>query len=443
MTQEPPTKISKTIVRAILASSVGNVVEWIDWAIYGLAAPFIAAQLFPKGNPVVALLQAYGVFAIGFVTRPLGAVIIGPYGDKYGRNRALVISILLMGGATGLIGMIPTYDSIGILAPLLVIVLRCIQGFALGGEWGSASAFIYELAPRNRRSFITSFRPCGTGMGYFIGTGFIALITMIMPPEVLKSWGWRIPFYLAFLTALLGLYLRLKVIESPEFEEAKAKNETSNNPLGDTVKFNKRGMAVVFGIAMIWNSVYLVIYTYLPVHLSKFAGMTYSAALRMCTIALLLYTVMVPIFGWVADNCSKKLLLTISTIGFTVFTYPAFMLIGTGNYWAILFVFLAFSVLMGIYGGAAQMVFAEQFPTGTRNTAMSLAYTVNVTLLGGTAPLTVTWLVSALKDPMAAAYYTIACSLVAVFAVRYATYTTDEQRMKDKAMVAIGGIRKA
>jgi MHS family proline/betaine transporter-like MFS transporter len=441
MPQELPAKIPKTVIRAILASAVGNVVEWIDWAIYGLAAPFIAEQLFPKGDPVVSLLQTYGVFAIGFVTRPLGAMIIGPYGDRYGRNRALVLSILLMGGATGLIGMVPTYASIGVLAPVLVIILRCIQGFALGGEWGAASAFIYELAPPNRRSFITSFRPCGTGMGYFIGTGLITLITVIMPPEMLKSWGWRIPFFLAFATALLGLYIRLKVVESPEFEEAKAKNETSANPLGDTVKFNKRGMAVVFGIAMIWNSVYLVIYTYLPVHLSKFAGMTYSSALKICTIALLLYTAMVPLFGWVSDHCSKKFLLTLSTIGFTVFAYPAFMLIGTNQYWAIMTVFLIFSVLMGIYGGTAQMVFAEQFPIGTRNTAMSLSYTLNVTLLGGTAPLTVTWLVSSLKDPMAAAYYMIACSLIAVFAVRYATYTTDEQRVREKTRLAVGGVR--
>lgn len=416
------------VVRAIAASSIGNVVEWLDWAIYGLAAPFIAAQMFPASDATVSLLQTYGVFAIGFLIRPIGAMVIGPYGDKRGRNKALVLSILLMGGATGCIGLVPSYASIGLAAPVLVIFLRVIQGFALGGEWGAASSFIYEIAPANRRAFVTSFRPCGTGMGFFIGSALITVMTMVLPPEMLKTWGWRIPFFCAFFTALLGLYIRLKVHESPEFEQAKAANETSEKPLADSVKYHKKGMAIVFGLAMIWNSVYYVLYTFMPVHLKTALGMPYSTALKMTTLALFAYTALVPIFGLLADRFKKKTLLSISTLGFTIAAYPGFWLIGSGNYWAVLGVFLTFTLLMGIFGGTAQMILAEQFPTATRNTSMSVAYTLHATLLGGTAPLTVTWLTSVLHDPLAPAYYMIVCSAIAYIAVLCATYSSDEKR---------------
>ena len=162
MAQTAQSALPKGTVKAIVAGSIGNVVEWVDWSIYGLAAPFIAAQFFPKSSSVTGLLQTYGVFAIGFLARPIGSMIIGPYGDKHGRNKALALSILLMGGGTGLIGILPTYATLGFLAPVLLIVLRLAQGLALGGEWGAASAFIYEISPPNRRALITSFRPCGT-----------------------------------------------------------------------------------------------------------------------------------------------------------------------------------------------------------------------------------------------------------------------------------------
>ena len=231
MAQPAQSTMPKGVVKAIIAGSIGNVVEWVDWSIYGLAAPFIAAQFFPKSSSVTALLQTYGIFAIGFLIRPIGSLIIGPYGDKHGRNKALALSILMMGAGTGLIGVVPTYSSIGLFAPFLLVFLRLVQGLALGGEWGAASAYIYELAPPNRRAFISSFRPCGTGMGFFLGSGFVTVVTLVFSPATLQSWGWRVPFILAFLTAVLGLYIRLQVQESPEFLKAKETKETSEQPL--------------------------------------------------------------------------------------------------------------------------------------------------------------------------------------------------------------------
>jgi len=438
MAQTAQSTLPKGTVKAIVAGSIGNVVEWVDWSIYGLAAPFIAAQFFPKSSSVTGLLQTYGVFAIGFLARPIGSMIIGPYGDKHGRNKALALSILLMGGGTGLIGILPTYATLGFLAPILLIVLRLAQGLALGGEWGAASAFIYEISPRNRRAFITSFRPCGTGMGFFLGSGFIALVTMIFSPATLQSWGWRVPFILAFLTAVLGLYIRLQVQESPEFLKAKEAKETSEKPLVDSMKYDKRGMIVVFGFGMIWNSVFYVLYTFMPVHLKAALSIPYSDAMKMTVQATLLYTLLVPFFGWVADHVDKKLLLSISTLGLTLFAYPGFRLIGIGNHLVALLAFLAFTLLMGVFGGVAQVTLAEQFPTGTRNTAMGVSYALHNTLFGGTAPLTVAWLTSALHDSLAPSYYMIACSFLGFLAVRYAVYSPRQRRA---GMVATGDVR--
>jgi len=437
MAQAAQSTLPKGVVKAIIAGSIGNVIEWVDWSIYGLAAPFIAAQFFPKSNSISALLQTYGIFAIGFLIRPIGSMVIGPYGDKFGRNKALALSILMMGAGTGLIGVIPTYASIGLFAPFLLIFLRLVQGLALGGEWGAASAFIYELAPPNRRAFISSFRPCGTGMGFFLGSGFVALVTMIFSPETLQSWGWRVPFILAFLTAVLGLYIRMQVQESPEFLKAKETKETSEQPLSDSLKYDKRGMIVVFGFGMIWNSVFYVLYTYMPVYLRNALSVEYGTAMKMTMYATLLYTAMVPFFGWVADKYSKRTLLSVATLGLTIFAYPGFRLISAGQYWLALAVFLFFTVLMGIFGGVAQVVLAEQFPTGTRNTAMGVSYALHNSLFGGTAPLTVTWLIAALNDKLAPAYYMTVCALLGYLAVRYAAYSVPARRIEQK--LASGG----
>jgi MHS family proline/betaine transporter-like MFS transporter len=345
-----------------------------------------------------------------------------------------------MGGGTGAIGIIPTYASIGLLAPVLLIFLRLVQGLALGGEWGAASAFIYEIAPPKHRALISSFRPCGTGMGFFVGSGFISLVTMIFPPAALQSWGWRVPFLLAFLTAVLGLYIRLQVQESPEFLKAKEAKETSEKPLTDSIKYDKRGMAVVFGFGMIWNSVFYVLYTFMPVHLKTALSIPYSSAMRMTMVATLLYTAMVPFFGWLADKYDKKTLLSIATLGLTILAYPGFRLINTGNYWIALAVFSCFTILMGIFGGVAQVVLAEQFPTGTRNTGMGVAYAIHNTIFGGTAPLTVAWMTSALHDTLAPAYYMVICSALGFIAVRYASYES-EQEQKRKTVLAGGALR--
>ncbi len=414
-------------MKAVVASTIGNVVEWIDWAIYGLASPFIAAQFFPSDNPTISLIQAFATFALGFMVRPLGAMVIGPYGDKHGRNKALALSIFIMGAATGAIGLLPTYASIGILAPLLLISLRIVQGFALGGEWGAATSYLYELAPPHRRCFISSFRPCGTGLGFFIGSAVLTVSTFFCNPQQMSAWGWRIPFIFAFLTALVGLYIRMKLEDSPLFLKAQKEQKIAKQPLKEMIKNDKRGMAVVFGFAMIFNSVYYVLFTAIPTYLSTTINMTYATAIQITAFSTLFYSLMVPVFGWLADSHDKKKLLLVVSLGYIFLSYPGFMLFGTGNYAIVVAVCLFFSLLMALFAGVSPVVLNQQFATRTRNTSMSVAFTLQASLLGGTAPLCVTWLSAALNDPLAPAYYMIAATVPALLSTVYASYTAPDE----------------
>jgi len=414
-------KIPKSSWKAAIAASLGNVIEWMDWAIYGIMAPYIAAKFFPSGDATVSLLQTYGVFAIGYLVRPIGAIVLGPYADKHGRNKALALSIFLVGGATGCIGVMPGYEQIGVLAPILIVVLRLIQGFSLGGEWGVAEAFIYEIAPTARKGFVCSFRPLGTGLGFFIGSALVTLITTVLPKSSMDVWGWRIPFLIAFFTALIGWYIRRKLPESAEFVKAKNSNALSDSPLANCLKNDKKRIAVVLGLGMIFTSGFTLIFIVMLTSL-KTVGFEYDVAVRINSITMLVYTVTIPVFGWMSDLYSRKKMLIVSCLGYLALAYPGYLLIGSGGVATTVLVFAAFAMLMALYNGAIQTVLAEQFPIQTRTTAMALAFNLQSTLFGGTTPIFVTWATVATGSTVLPAYVLIACAAIALVAVCFADF---------------------
>jgi MHS family proline/betaine transporter-like MFS transporter len=405
-------------LRAVIAAVIGNTVEWIDFAMYGLAAPYIAAQFFPSSVPATSLLQTFAVFALGFLVRPVGAAVLGPYGDKYGRRSALSLSIIMMAVGTGAIGCLPSYAHIGIWAPILVIFFRLVQGFAAGGEWGAAASFLYELAPPHRRAFCSSFRPASNGMGFFIGGFVIAVVASLFSAESISSWAWRIPFIFGFFIGLIGLYIRSKIAESPEYKKAREAKQISEKPLVDMVKYDKKGFLIVFGLVMVWNAVYYIIFTYVPTYLKVTVKIPFSVAMQTNSMATFMYAVAIPFFGWLADKYSKRRMLAISCIGIILMSYPLFRLLNLGTYAIILGAQVFMTLLMAMNAGALPVVIAEQFPTGTRNTSMSMAQTLNVTLFGGTAPMIATYLIKITGSPIAPALYMVVvtcASLAAVF----------------------------
>ena len=410
---------SSSKVKAIVGGTIGNVVEWIDWAIYGLASPIIATQFFPKSDPMVGLMQTFAVFALGFLVRPLGAIVLGPYGDKYGRSNALSLSIILMAVGTGGIGLLPVYAQAGIWAPILLLLCRLIQGFATGAEWGTSTAFLYEYAPPNRRAFIGSTRPAGTGLGAFLGAFVLSATTTMFSPEVMSEWAWRIPFIFGGVIGLIGLYIRLRIDETPDFKEAQAKQEISEQPLKESFKNHKKGLLIVAGLGLSWNVVYYVLFVYLPTHIVAVVKVPMAVSMQINSIAALAYTIFILIVGWFADKYSKRLFLIASCVGFAIFSYPIMVMVNSGNYWTILSAQIFFGLLMALFSGPVPTVMAELFPTTTRNTSVSVAYNISSTIFGGTAPMVATYLVAVTNNPLSPAWYVIVSVLVTLVSVMY------------------------
>ncbi|MGI6453958.1 MAG: MFS transporter [Syntrophomonadaceae bacterium] len=382
-----------------------------------MAAPFLSHAFFPEGDPTVALIQTYALFAIGFLIRPVGAMILGPMGDKHGRNKILALSIVLMALGTGLIGFVPTYERIGILAPIIVLLLRLVQGFAAGGEWGAATAFLYEFAPADKKAFFGSFRPTGTGLGFFLGSFIMSLTVTLMDPDFLYSFGWRFPFFLALVLGGVGLYIRLQVDETPVFKEALAKNDIAEKPLTEMFELSKKAIAVMFAMVLIWNAVYYIIFTYMPTYLKVTLNVSQATAMQTNTIVTAFYTCLIPLIGWLSDRYSKKMFLMISCLGFVIVGIPAYMLLDPTSYLNLLVIQLLLVTFMAFFSGPATAVISELFPARVRNTAVSVTYTFNVALFGGTAPMVCVWLTSVTGNPIAPAFYMVFCSLISLWGV--------------------------
>jgi MHS family proline/betaine transporter-like MFS transporter len=367
-------------------------------------------------------------------------MILGPYGDKYGRNKALALTIVLMGGATGAIGLIPSYATIGIFAPLLLISMRLMQGLAMGGEWGAATAFIYEFAPPNRRVFFTSFKPSGASLGYSIGGSFVTLATLIFSPATMKSWGWRVAFPVAFLTALFGLYIRRQVGESPEFVKAKERKDTTKTPLVDSLKYDKWRILAVAGMELMINSVWVLIWVLLPTTLAT-RGVSYAFAMRVVTGTMWLSVITIPTCGWLADkyNWNRKRIVTAISIAFIALAYPGFQLVGTGNHWMIWGVIGGFSMIMGLLTSVVYVVFTEQFPVKTRNTSLALANSINVALATGFGPLIVTFLTSVLHNDsmLASACYMIVGGVLGCIGATCAKYPKGEAPSRESNLARV------
>lgn len=420
--------MDKGLLTAIIAGSVGNIVEWVDWSIYGLMAPLIAKQLFPPGDPTVALLQTYGAFLLGFLARPFGGTVLGIWGDKYGRSKTLAFTILLMAVSTGVLGVMPTYSQIGIWCPIIVLLTRIVQGFACGAEWGTATTFLYEYAPPNRRSWYSSWRPFTTGLGVIFASAIISGSNAIFSGKQGAAFGWRIPFIIGMIIGLFGLYIRTKIAETPEFAKVKEKREVLRNPLAESWKTDKRALLIVSGLASGSNVAYYYMFTYIPSYFSVHGVMSFAAAIQLNTLASMVYSVTLLIVGWAGDYYSRKFFLALSCFGFTILSYPFFMMFKSVSHVVIVTGVLVFSVLMGFFWGAVPTVIAELFPTRTRNTAIGMGYNWSTALFGGTAPMIATWLTSITGSSLTAAAYLVVTSALTLWAVLKCPVTAPSRR---------------
>jgi MFS transporter, MHS family, proline/betaine transporter len=397
--------------KAVFAAVIGNVLEWYDFAVYAFVAGTIARQFFPQTDDVTALLSTFLAYGLGFVARPLGGIVIGRIGDTHGRKTALMITIFLMAAGTVMIGVLPTYASIGLAAPLLLVFARLMQGFSAGGEWGGSTAFIVEWAPKGRRGWFGSFQQTSVVAGLLLGSGVAALLNTLLAQEQMSDWGWRVPFLLGGILGPVGLYMRRTMKETPAYVSAvQEAAPASKNGLGLALR--------AFGFTIVWTVCFYVLLNYMPTYTQKYLNLSPSAALWANTIGLLVLLACIPVMGRLSDRLGRKPLLLACCLAFVLLPYPVFTYLLSGiGYGELIAVQVLFAVLISMFSGPGPAAIAEIFPTRTRSTWMTSGYALAVAIFGGFAPFISVWLIDHFQSPTAHVWYLVAAAVASLLVI--------------------------
>jgi MFS transporter, MHS family, proline/betaine transporter len=405
------------IRRAVRGAAIGNTVEWFDFAIYGFLATYIAEKFFPSGDETAALLNTFAIFAAAFFMRPLGGFFFGPLGDRIGRQKVLALVILLMSGSTFAIGLVPSYDTIGVFAPLLLLFLRCLQGFSAGGEYGSGACFLAEYASDKHRGFVVSFLVWSVVVGFLLGSLTVTGLETVLSEGAMDSYGWRIPFLIAGVLGAVGLYIRLRLGDTPEFEALRDEGEVASSPLKEAVTTSWRPILQIAGLVVIHNVGFYIVFTFLPSYFTKTLGFTKTDAFVSITVASLVALILIPPLGALSDRIGRKPLLIAGSLAFAVFAYPLFLMLNTGSLAAAIAAHAGLAAIESVFVCASLAAGAELFATRVRSSGYSIGYNVSVALFGGTAPYVATWLVARTGNDLAPAYYVIVAALVTLITI--------------------------
>lgn len=405
------------VSKAVRGAAIGNTVEWFDFAIYGFLATYIADKFFPPGDETAALLNTFAIFAAAFFMRPLGGFFFGPLGDRIGRQRVLALVILMMSASTLAIGLVPSYDSIGMLAPILLLLLRCLQGFSAGGEYGSGACYLAEFASDKHRGFVVSFLVWSVVVGFLLGSITVTGLEAMLSESAMDSYGWRIPFLIAGALGAVGLYIRLKLGDTPEFESLRDEGQVSESPLKEAVTTSWRPILQIIGLVVIHNVGFYIVFTFLPSYFTKTLEFTKMDAFVSITVASLVAIVLIPPLGALSDRIGRKPLLIAGSIGFAVFAYPLFLLLNTGSLPAAIAAHAALAAIESVFVCASLAAGAELFATRVRSSGYSIGYNLSVAVFGGTAPYVATWLVARTGNEIAPAYYVIAAAIITLLTV--------------------------
>jgi MHS family proline/betaine transporter-like MFS transporter len=400
--------------QAVVAAVVGNVLEWYDFSVYAFVATILAKQFFPGGSEATRLLATFAAFGIGFLARPLGGIVIGRIGDTRGRKAALVLTILMMAIGTTMIGLIPSYATIGLAAPALLVIARLMQGFSAGGEWGGSTAFIVEWAPEGRRGFYGSFQQASVATGLLLGSAIAALTSSLVDAATMETWGWRVPFLLGAVLGPVGIYLRRNIDETPAYRRVAAMPAASVPQIESPLRLAMRA----FGFTIHWTVVFYIFLSYMPTFTKKYLNLDSSDALWSNTIGILVLVVTIPAFGWLSDRIGRKPLLLASCVAFIVLPYPLLSLLLSGaSFQTLILMQILFGLCIALYSGAGPAAISEIFPTRIRSTWMTTGYALSVAIFGGFAPFIATLLIDETGMPIAPVFYVMAASVITTFVV--------------------------
>jgi MHS family proline/betaine transporter-like MFS transporter len=410
---------NKNIVKSIISSSIGNVLEWYEYALYAYFSTVISTLFFPSDDRFVSIILTFSTFAVGLAARPFGGVVFGYIGDKYSRKKMLTITILLMSIPTLCIGFLPTYEQIGIVAPITLILLRIIQGVALGGEFGASCVYLYESVPQNRRGFFGSFALTGVGMGLVLSACTILIVESCVTQEALYAYAWRIPFFISVIGSLLAFYMRRNLLESPDFLIVKQEHNLVRNPLAELFRNHKASLLSLFAIFLTTQISFFVVFIFGKTMMIDFLNYDSRTAGQFNLLTMVSYTLSTVLFGYLSDKINKRYIILFGTIGIFISVSPFIHSLESGFSSLIFCMSLLLGAFIGMTEGTLNPIVAETFPTNIRATSVAFCWNFTSIAFGGVAPILSMWLIQNAGGVNAVAYYLMCACAVTIGSVLY------------------------
>lgn len=407
-----------SIKKVITSSMIGNGLEWYDYALYGHFAAIISRKFFPSTDPTVALIATFGIFAVGFLMRPLGAMFFGYIGDKYGRKNALSLSILLMAIPTACIGLLPSYETIGIMAPVLLTLIRLVQGIAIGGEFGGSIVYLVEHSEERNKNLVGSTSMISMLIGILSGAAISTILAKTLSPENFDQWGWRLPFILGLVIGVIGLYIRTHLDESPAFLDAKETGHLSDKPVAETFKSNYKELFIAMGVYMGVTIPFYLQTVFMNSFMVKYMNFSMADALLINTSSLIAMLVMIPISAYLCDKYNRINVLKCIIVAYLVFAIPFIYLLHSGSFVNAFIAQVIFSIIIGFYIAPIPSVLVDIFPLRVRYTGMSLSCNIAAAVMGGTTPALMAWLIMKTDNYYVVSYHIILGALLSLWAVR-------------------------
>ncbi|MGE8687391.1 MAG: glycine betaine/L-proline transporter ProP [Achromobacter sp.] len=408
--------------KAVTAAALGNAMEWFDFGVYGFVAFALGKVFFPDASPAVQTIAALGTFSVPFLVRPLGGVFFGVMGDRFGRQKVLSLTIIIMAISTFCIGLIPSYESIGLWAPVLLLLCKLAQGFSVGGEYTGAAVFVAEYAPDRRRGFLGSWLDFGSIAGFVLGAGLVVLLQATLGERTFLDWGWRAPFFVAGPLGLLGLYLRHAAEETPAFTQQLEKMEQEDRDAVQerpAVSFReifskyRKALLVCIGMVLVTNITYYMLLTYMPTYLSSSLGYSEEHGVLIIVVVMIGMLFVQPVVGFFSDKIGRKPFLRVGSIGLLVIAVPAFSFVGSDNTGLIFLGLLFIAVFLNCLTGVMASTLPALFPTRIRYSALASSFNVAI-IAAGLTPTVAAWLVEETGNLMMPAYYLMAASLIGI-----------------------------
>lgn len=413
LSEEPKPLSRRELRKVVMAVGVGNYLEYFDWGLYGFFAPTIGTQFFPGEDPAIQLLSVLGVFAVGFFFRPIGGLVLGSMGDRLGRRAALSMSLIIMGAATTAIGLLPTYAQIGLWAPILLVTFRCVMGFSTGGEFTSSMTLLLESVPASRRGRYGSLQPIVSALALITASLLALWLTLSLDEAKLTAWGWRVPFIAAAALTAFGLWLRLRLEDSPVFQMLESSNELDERSVWYKLTANVKPISVVIAVTAVQGVGYYYLATYAVNFLSVNLGVAREASLIISLMILAGYAIMCFFAGLLLDRLGRRSVQLVGTLGFVVLTIPAFLLVSTGQFVWISLGLLLLAACQSLTVTSMALIVVEMFPSRSRSTGSAAGVNLGIVLIAGPGPYIANWLVVVSGEPMAAAFYLFAVALIA------------------------------